>query len=270
VSQGQHQRGKVQNPGGADEASGRLKVGDEVVDPLDKYDGTVGIIDEIIDDDDDYNVLVAFEGESEPYAFRRDELKVVGAAQTVMSSELSPKDAVLHRAPSSDDEDISRFKVGSKVQVVDHQDRFLGLVGVIDEITTEDHDYNVHVVLPGFWGRRAFRRDQLKVVGIDLQTAMRSKPKNTVLQQSNADIPRNSPQAPRPTGTHRQGLSRGAKIGLAVAVGIVLLIIASIVIAISAKPSHSQRYENCKATIENEGYKGDALKQAIQFCVDYQ
>ena len=32
----------------------------------------------------------------------------------------------------------------------------------------------------------------------------------------------------------------------------------------------SQRYKDCKATMENEGYKGDVLEQAIQFCVDYQ
>jgi hypothetical protein len=31
-----------------------------------------------------------------------------------------------------------------------------------------------------------------------------------------------------------------------------------------------QRYKDCKATMENEGYKGDVLEQAIQFCVDYQ
>jgi len=55
---------------------------------------------------------------------------------------------------------------------------------------------------------------------------------------------------------------------LAVAVGIVLLIIASIII--SAEPWHSQRYKECEAAMKNEGYRGDALKQAIKFCVDYQ
>jgi hypothetical protein len=75
-----------------------------------------------------------------------------------------------------------------------------------------------------------------------------------------------TPQSPYGFWQYWQRLSRGAKIGLAVAVDIVLLIIASIVI--SAEPWHSQKYKECEAAYKNEGYKGDDLKRVIQYCVD--
>jgi hypothetical protein len=72
---------------------------------------------------------------------------------------------------------------------------------------------------------------------------------------------------PRPSGGqywHR--LSAGAKIGWAVAVATVLVIIASIVIV--TEPWHSQRYKECRAGMEREGYKGDELKATTDFCVN--
>jgi len=72
---------------------------------------------------------------------------------------------------------------------------------------------------------------------------------------------------PRPSGGqywHR--LSAGAKIGWAVAVATVLVIIASIVIV--TEPWHSQRYKECRAAMEREGYKGDELKTTTDFCVN--
>ena len=41
-----------------------------------------------------------------------------------------------------------------------------------------------------------------------------------------------------------------------------LIVVASIII--SAQPEHSERYKQCEAAMTNEGYKGDALKQAIR------
>ncbi|WP_363113788.1 DUF2510 domain-containing protein [Mycobacterium sp.] len=61
-------------------------------------------------------------------------------------------------------------------------------------------------------------------------------------------------------------LSNGVKIALAVAAAVVLAVIASIVI--SAEPWHSQRYKECRAAMEDDGYKGDDLEQATQFCVN--
>ena len=59
---------------------------------------------------------------------------------------------------------LSPLKVGDLVQVVDRGDRYDGKIGVIKEITDEDHDY-VHVAFKDHSHRPAFRRDQLKVVG---------------------------------------------------------------------------------------------------------
>lgn len=73
---------------------------------------------------------------------------------------------------------------------------------------------------------------------------------------------------PTPSGQFWHRLGIGAKVGWAVAVAIVLVIIASIVI--STEPWHSQRYKECRTAAENDGYKGDDLKNAIQFCVDAQ
>jgi hypothetical protein len=71
---------------------------------------------------------------------------------------------------------------------------------------------------------------------------------------------------PPPSGQAWHRLSSGAKIGWAVAIAIVLVIIASIVV--SAEPWHSQRYKECRAAMEREGYKGDELKSTTQYCVD--
>lgn len=65
-----------------------------------------------------------------------------------------------------------------------------------------------------------------------------------------------------------QGLFRQTKI--LIAIGIAVLLTIALIVVLSQEPWHSQRYKDCKAAMENEGYKGDTLEQAIQFCVDYQ
>jgi hypothetical protein len=52
------------------------------------------------------------------------------------------------------------LKVGDEVQVVDRDD---GKVGVIKEMTDEDHSYNVHVAFAD-GNRKSYGRDELKVV----------------------------------------------------------------------------------------------------------
>jgi hypothetical protein len=138
---------------------------------------------------------------------------------------------------SGSDDSCGRLKVGDRVQVVNRGDKCDGMVGIVRSY--EDDDYKVVVLLEGALSKRVFRSDELKLVT----------------------------GAAQPPASQR-GLSRGAKVGLAVAVGIVLLIIASSVI--SEEPWHSQRYKDCRAAAQNEGYKGDDLKQVIQFCVDVQ
>jgi hypothetical protein len=179
---------------------------------------------------------------------------------------------------SGGDDASGRLKVGDRVQVANSGDRFHGLVGIVHGITNEDHGYTIQVDLEGSFNRtttRTFRSDQLELIGGAAQQPASQKfprewnayapPQDNSFQQSAGHVPQSQPPLQQ---YFWQGLSRGAKIGLAVAVGIVLLIIASIII--SAEPWHSQRYKQCEAAMENEGYKGDALKKAIQFCVDYR
>lgn len=61
-------------------------------------------------------------------------------------------------------------------------------------------------------------------------------------------------------------MSNGAKIGLAVAAGLALLLIAVI---IANEPWHSQKYKDCAAEADRDGFRGEERDQVIKFCVDY-
>jgi len=52
-------------------------------------------------------------------------------------------------------------------------------------------------------------------------------------------------------------------------VGIVAAVVAlfAFLVTLGGK---SQRYEECEAAMQAEGYRGAALEQAIQFCVDVE
>jgi hypothetical protein len=80
-----------------------------------------------------------------------------------------------------------------------------------------------------------------------------------------------APQSQNPFQRTWQNLSRGTKLGFAIAavIGLLLIIIASIAIS-SSQPEHSQRYKDCEAVMVRDGYKGESLQKAIQFCVDAQ
>jgi hypothetical protein len=118
------------------------------------------------------------------------------------------------------------------------------MVGIVQEITNENHGYNVHVDLEGDFYRRAFRSDQLKLVA-------------------------------GATQQHRQGLSRGGKIGWAIgAVCIVFLAIASIVIAASNtrdqahSPSYQMGYDAAAPQPGVPRMRGLSDSQISGFCSD--
>ena len=89
----------------------------------------------------------------------------------------------------------------------------------------------------------------------------------TCLQQSYGP----APQSQNPFRRYWQGLSKGYKIGfLAIAVGIVgIVLLINVLITASLKSANSQKYKACEAAMQTEGYKGDELKAAVQFCVNY-
>jgi hypothetical protein len=80
-----------------------------------------------------------------------------------------------------------------------------------------------------------------------------------------------APQSQNPFRRYWQGLSRGYKIVfLAVAVGIVgIVVLINVLITASLESANSQKYKACEAAMQTEGYKGDELKAAVQFCVNY-
>lgn len=80
--------------------------------------------------------------------------------------------------------------------------------------------------------------------------------------------PMTAPQSQNPFLQPIRDLSMGTKIGLSVVTGVLLLIIA--VAVVSAEPWHSQRYKECKAAAEHEGYRGAEREAVIKFCVDMQ
>ncbi|MDP7735122.1 DUF2510 domain-containing protein [Mycobacterium paragordonae] len=65
-----------------------------------------------------------------------------------------------------------------------------------------------------------------------------------------------------------QRLSSTSKAVLAGVVGIVLLIV--VILVIQSEPWHSQRYKNCRAAADQEGYRGAQRETVIKFCVDNQ
>lgn len=87
--------------GGQQDASGgrELRRGDrvKVVAPGDDHDGRVGVIDELLDDDSE--VCVKFSGDSEPYAFGRDEVKVLPTARNKPASKPTGSNASESQQP---------------------------------------------------------------------------------------------------------------------------------------------------------------------------
>ena len=172
-----------------------------------------------------------------------------------------------HDATGGDDARV-QLKRGDRVQVLNTGDDYDGVVGIVREVTNAAHGYTMRVALEGDLSTKTFRPNQLKLVG------------GAVQQPAAQQFPRESKSyAPPPQDDsfqqgialgYWQNLSSGAKIGMAVAIGIVLLIVIASIAIIAAQPEHSQRYKDCEAAMINQGYKGDALKQAIQFCVDTQ
>jgi hypothetical protein len=130
--------------------------------------------------------------------------------------------------PGGDDGAGGRLEVGDEVQVVNHSGTLDGMVGVIDEITDEDH---LLVVMEHLWGRHAFRQDQLQVLKAGPQTAISNgpTPKNAAVDRTGwrvADIPRESPQAPKPTGvlSNRAQLSSNKRVVGFIALGLLGLV----------------------------------------------
>lgn len=63
-----------------------------------------------------------------------------------------------------------------------------------------------------------------------------------------------------------QRMSSTSKAVIAGVVGIVLLIV--VILFIQSEPWHSQRYKDCRAAADREGYRGAQRDSAIKFCVD--
>lgn len=71
---------------------------------------------------------------------------------------------------------------------------------------------------------------------------------------------------PPPSGNFWHRLSSGGKVILAVVVGFFVISVAWLLLA---QPWHDEVYDKCKATMEGDGLKGDELRTATKFCVDY-
>jgi hypothetical protein len=116
------------------------------------------------------------------------------------------------RDASGCDDSVRRLKMGDRVQVVNRGDKCNGLIGVVRLVGDTDVD-DVYPVIVDFESdpfRETLPSDELKLVA-------------------------------RTAQQHRQDLSKGAKIGMAVAgVGIVILAIAVIAISFSAGLGFSQ------------------------------
>jgi hypothetical protein len=72
----------------------------------------------------------------------------------------------------------------------------------------------------------------------------------------------------RPFRTVLAEISSTSKAVLAGVVGIVVLIVA--ILVIQSEPWHSQRYKDCRAAADHEGYRGSQRDTVIKFCVDNQ
>ena len=134
-----------------------------------------------------------------------------------------------------------RLKVGDRVQVVDPGDKCNGMVGIVREITNDtmrvdlDADVYRRFFLADF-SRRAFRSDQLQLVGGAVQ-----QPASQQFREIGAElfqsVRRDVLDAKRkqPFRQYLQGLSTGAKIGLAVAA------VALAAVSIAALATHGFR-----------------------------
>ena len=49
-----------------------------------------------------------------------------------------------------------------------------------------------------------------------------------------------------------------------------LLLLGAVLVFLATLGGESQRYQECKEAMQTEGYRGAALEQATQFCVDVE
>lgn len=137
---------------------------------------------------------------------------------------------------SDGDDATGRLKEGVRVQVISTEDKFHRRVGIVRGVTNENGGYTVQVDLEDSAGntiRRTFRSDQLKLVDHAAQRPISQRsphePKTDLPSRSNSQL-----------GTAR-GLSTGAKIGIALAAGLLGFALLMIVIVVKASSNpHDQ------------------------------
>jgi hypothetical protein len=225
-----------------------LQPGDavRVVAKDDQRHADMGTVYAIPDEDD---VIVKFDDASEPYAFRRYELKAIGADEVTDSS---TKIAAIMVTCSNGHSNP------------DHQ-HFCGECGVPLAPPTlqcpHGHINRAHQRFCGECGtpllleQSPARREKRRV---EKPTAPSPPPSGGVFEGRPKMIEGRAGWWANLTENARRTIIIGA-VGLALLVAVILT---------ATKPWESQREKDCNAAMSSEGYKGAQFDTAVKFCVD--